>query len=66
MPRWRQTLEQFKHMFPEMAKGVSSVHQEDKNGYEISMDTTAHVTLYFSYHSVDRWTLQTARDRNNP
>lgn len=65
MSRWRQTYEHFKNMFPDLAKGVTSVHQEDKDGYEISMNTTAHITLYFSYHNVNQWTLQTARDRNN-
>lgn len=65
MARWRQTLEHFKHMFPEISKGISSVRQRDKDGYEITIETTAHVTLHFSYHRVDEWALQTARDRNN-
>lgn len=68
MSRWQQTFEQFKHMFPDLAKGASSVHQADKNGYELSINTTAHVTLRFYFKDIKHWKLETegTRDRNNP
>lgn len=47
----------FESMFPDMANGVT--HYGPVDFVTIKMETTAHVTLIFTYVDVKNWSLQT-------
>lgn len=47
----------FQNMFPSLTKAVT--HWGCCKGNAIFMETTANVTLFFTYDDVDHWSLET-------
>lgn len=47
----------FKGMFPSLAEGVA--YWGSHKGNTIRLETTAHVTLFFTYDDVKHWKLET-------
>ena len=57
MSKYHRLWTHFQNMFPSLAKSVTQ--WAARKGNSICMETTAHVTLYFTYDDLKHWKLET-------